>query len=422
MTPRLLRHDVAWALAGNAGFSACQWAVLVAIARFGTASDVGAFAFGLALVGPIMMLAGLHLRAVQATDAAGTFAFGSYLGLRLLTTLAALVAISAVAWAVGGTALWPLVIALAVAKGIEAVADVLHGRLQCQEQQPRISASMLARGVVSVTAVVAALATGQGLIAAVACMTLGWLGCLLLIDLPAVSRSSSLRPNLRPATLAPLFWTALPMGGVMALGTLSVNVPRYALQASSGAAALGHFAAIAYLFVAAMQPMLAVGAVVSPRLARLYRHDLTAYQHLVRRTMLVAGGLGVALVGTVAVAGGPILAAVYAPEYAAHVRAFEWTAVATAIGFVASTFGYSVTAARRFHAQLATALLALITCAATSAWLVPSHGLVGAAWALGCTEAVRAVCGFVVYSDVVARHPANTTLPSSAPAEVARAS
>ena len=39
-----LRRNVAWALAGNLGYSACQWGVLVCIAKLGTAADVGRFA------------------------------------------------------------------------------------------------------------------------------------------------------------------------------------------------------------------------------------------------------------------------------------------------------------------------------------------------------------------------------------------
>ncbi len=48
-----LRRNVAWALAGNLGYSACQWGVLVCIAKLGTAADVGRFALGLALTAPV---------------------------------------------------------------------------------------------------------------------------------------------------------------------------------------------------------------------------------------------------------------------------------------------------------------------------------------------------------------------------------
>ena len=78
-----LRSNVAWALAGNVGYAACQWAVLVVVARLGSAADVGRLALGLALSAPVMILANLQLRAVQATDALHEHPFGIYLGLRL---------------------------------------------------------------------------------------------------------------------------------------------------------------------------------------------------------------------------------------------------------------------------------------------------------------------------------------------------
>ena len=419
MTSDSLRANVIWAFAGNGGYALCQWGILIAIAKLGSATDVGSFALALALTGPPMMFANLHLRAVQATDAADVFPFGNYLGLRLLTSALALMLIAGLALATQGRGeRLALVGLVGAAKAIESICDVLYGRLQRDERQRRIAMSMLVRGMVSVAAVGGTLASGGTVVDAIAMMAAGWLGCLLVIDLPSVRATTSLRPVFTRAALAPLAWTALPMGCVMALGSLTTNLPRYALEAASGTQALGHFAAIAYLFVATMQPMLAVGAAVSPRLARLYQCDVIAYQQLVRRTVQIAIVLGLLVISGVLTGGARLLSAVYTPDYAVHIRAFEWAAVATGLGFVASALGYAATAARRFHAQLLTAVIALCTCAIASALLVPSHGLVGAAWAIGCTEAVRTLCGLVIYTDTVARrapHPAPSLI-----AEVAR--
>src|SRR5439155_8405554 len=61
-----LRRNVAWALAGNLGYSACQWGVLVCIATIAPAADAGQFALGLALTSPIISLTTLNLRLLHA--------------------------------------------------------------------------------------------------------------------------------------------------------------------------------------------------------------------------------------------------------------------------------------------------------------------------------------------------------------------
>src|SRR5947199_9712010 len=90
-----LRRNVAWALVGNLGYSACQWGVLVCMAKLGTETDVGRFALGLALTAPIITLTNLNLRLVQSTDAREAYPFSTYMSARLIRTLLGPAAIAA---------------------------------------------------------------------------------------------------------------------------------------------------------------------------------------------------------------------------------------------------------------------------------------------------------------------------------------
>jgi len=75
--------------------------MLVVLARLGNPAMVGRFILGLAIATPVLMFTNMQLRAVLATDAAHQYAFGQYLGLRMLTTLAALPLILLIALAGG---------------------------------------------------------------------------------------------------------------------------------------------------------------------------------------------------------------------------------------------------------------------------------------------------------------------------------
>src|SRR5437870_12473778 len=103
-----LRCNVAWALAGNLGYSACQWGILICIAKLGTAADVGRFALGLALTAPVITLTNLNLRLLQSTDAREDHPFSVYMSVRLIGTVLGLAVIAAMAFGLGyeGTLLY----------------------------------------------------------------------------------------------------------------------------------------------------------------------------------------------------------------------------------------------------------------------------------------------------------------------------
>jgi O-antigen/teichoic acid export membrane protein len=72
----------------------------------------------------------------------------------------------------------------------------------------------------------------------------------------------------------------------------------------------------------------------------------------------------------------------YRPEYATHLNVFLWLLVATGIGYFCSFVGYAVTAARYFAIQVPIFVVSIVIIVGACAVLVPSHGLVGAAWAM----------------------------------------
>ena len=130
-----LRRNVAWALVGNLGYSACQWGVLVCMAKLGTATDVGRFALGLALTAPIITLTNLNLRLLQSTDAREDYPFSVYMSVRLIGTALGLVAIAAMAFGLGyhGVTLYLI---LAVATGVGFLGQALSYAVTAARRLP----------------------------------------------------------------------------------------------------------------------------------------------------------------------------------------------------------------------------------------------------------------------------------------------
>jgi O-antigen/teichoic acid export membrane protein len=136
----------------------------------------------------------------------------------------------------------------------------------------------------------------------------------------------------------------------------------------------------------------ALGQAASPRLSKVYASgDARSFRGLFAKLLAIAACIGVVGVVVAAVAGRPILLVLYRPEYASANMVFTWVALATAISYVASIVGYTLTAAQVFVAQAP--LFAGVSAATTAAsgLLVPRFGLHGAAWALVIGNAVQLI-------------------------------
>src|SRR5436305_2284163 len=94
---RSLRTDFTWVLAGNIFYSACQWLIVVVLAKLGTPQKLGEYAWGLAISAPIVLFANFQLRSLLASDLVERFRFAEYLNFRLVTLGLALGVVAVVA-------------------------------------------------------------------------------------------------------------------------------------------------------------------------------------------------------------------------------------------------------------------------------------------------------------------------------------
>ena len=383
-------ENFAWILSGRGVYAIGQWAMLAGLAKLSDPSTVGQFALGLAVAAPVIQLANLQLRGVQATDARDEYAFGEYLALRSITTPAALLIIGAVAVFGYGPEMAAVILLVGLSKAAESLSDVHHGLMQRHERLDPIGQSLIAKSVISTLAFLGLLAATGSLVWALWSLVASWSLVLVLFDIPRARSivaqlrpGESVRPVWSPGRLWRLARLALPLGITMLLISLMTNVPRYVIEADLGESQLGIFAALSYVVVAGTTVIYALGEAATPRLARCFVDPSGgSFGGLLLKLLLVgaaAGGVGVLVAY---LWGGELLRLLYTDEYGSHQTLFVWIMAAGAVGYGASIFGFAMTAARQFRVQvpLFTVVLAVT---ATGCWiLVPRHGLVGAAWAL----------------------------------------
>lgn len=391
---RSLGSSVAWTISGNVGYAACQWLILVALAKLGSPEQVGQFALGLGLTAPIMLLSNLNLRAVQATDTRNDHPFSEYVRLRIATTaVSLLVCLGIVAFASFSLDTALVVGFMALAKASESISDVYYGRLQKHERMDRVARSMLARGILSLTVITFLVwATGSVVWGSLG-LFLTWLAVLVGYDIrfrfqgeDHVSFRSDLKHSWRWRDLKPLLplaLLALPLGVVQMLISLHANVPRFFIQAVAGEHELGIYSAIAYVTVAGSTVVVSVGQAVSPRLAQFHAEgNRTAFAGLLGKLAALFTLCCVTGVAIVLVAGKPILTFLYTADYADRTPILLLLTISFWPGAVVSVFGFGITAARRFRPQVPLVAMSVAVATGSSALLIPRMGAIGGAWAV----------------------------------------
>ena len=214
-------------------------------------------------------------------------------------------------------------------------------------------------------------------------------------------RNRVLQPRFNATDLRSLVGLSLPLGLVMMLISLNVNIPRYFIEHHLGDRELGIFSALSYLMVAGNIVVSALGQSASPRLAQYYAAGKSKdFQNLIVKTVLVGALLGGVSVFVAAIAGQQILTILHRPEYAERGYLFLLLMIAGGISYVASFLGYGMTAAQYFRVQMPLFTVATGISALTCFWLIPSQGLVGAAIASIVSAIVQAIfsLGVIVYA------------------------
>lgn len=404
-----LKHNFSWTLAGNIVYTGCQWGMLVALAKLGTTAVVGIFALAFAVTAPVIMFAGLQLRAVQATDARRDFSFGDYLALRLATMIAAMLAIVVII-AVSGFRLEIILVtgAIALAKVFESISDIFYGLLQQHERMDRIAISMTIKGILSLFAFTITFYLTKSIVWSSVALAIAWGLVLVIYDIRSgifilcrthgfEGYKSALKPRWNRSILANLALLALPLGFVMLLMSLNGNIPRYFIQRYMGEGSLGVFAAVSALMVAGTTIVGALGQSASPRLSRHYAMgDRPAYISLLIKLVGVGAVLGIVGIAVAVFGGKWLLAVLYGSEYALQSDLFIWIMLAAGASYAQSFLGYGVTAARRFAIQAP--LLAVVTGVTTLGCilLMPSFGIVGAGIAVFIASVVHAVGNMMI--------------------------
>jgi O-antigen/teichoic acid export membrane protein len=396
---RSLLSGASWSVLGQMSLALSQWGIVVVLARLATPAAVGEFALGMALTAPLFGFSNMCLAQLQATDVAEEQAFGAYAGVRLLSTVAALLVLPLLVMTTsGGLQAMAPALMCGVARAADGASDVCYGAQQRHGRFREIGQSMLLRSVLCMACVLLVLQVSNTGVAAAVGLALSWLLCAMLFDLAAIrrlleslGRASQWKFQWKWQSIAAIAREGLPLSMVTGLNMVAINLPRYWVERELGAAQLGYFVAVAYLMIAANMVIAAGSQVLVPRLAEDFQRAPRRYCRTVLYLIIAAGLAGVLCLVLAVVAGPQIMTLIYTSRYASLQSTFLWTMAGTWVLMLVAVTGVAMTAARRFRVQVWNSLAAAAATAVACAAFVKPFGLDGAAIAVLIGLAVKLV-------------------------------
>lgn len=394
--PRSLLKNISWSFVGLAGYAASQWGMLIVLARLTSPEIVGQFTISLAFTSPIMLLAGLDLRLVQAADANRQFAFSDYLGLRLVMALIAFALITILNVLLGYEAgISTIIVAMAVAKSLEMQSDAFHGLFQQRERMDLFAQSLLTRGAISLVLFATAMHVTQSLTVGVVALGASSLAVILQRDVPNALKflpggwSGLLNSTVAPEQMFRLFVAALPAGLRAFLVSFESSLPNFFLQKFHGDHAVGSFAALAYSLVVVLTFARSFNQPAVPRLAMLSAQgDAAGFHRLLRRLCALGALLGGAGMVAVLIGGHLFLNLAYGQTYAEQYPILIILMAASAIRLAGLPVAAALASLNCFTTLFVTQIVAVASLACFSVVLVPSYGLQGAAYAISLVSIV----------------------------------
>ncbi len=384
-----LAANIAWNTAGKLMYAASRAVILLLLAKLGSAAMVGQYALAFAVTAPVFLLTDLDLRSILSTTTDRRNDFQNFLGLRLISSCAALLVVAVIALMQKPEAR-AVIFLVGLAKGIESISDMIYGLLQKNERLDKVGISLMIKSVLSVVAISLPLLLAHSLVIGALGMAVAFLILLMVYDIPAARAYTGLRLRLEPRQLLALARLSLPLGLVLMFSSVIKNLSNYFIEAFHGSASLGYFSAMVYIMVTGSLVVSALSQSASARLARLHAQgDRGGFRKLYARMVLLVSLLGAGMLFVAAVGGRQILSLLYQPDYAVWSQVFIVIIGAAAFSYVSEITAAALTAMHAFVIQPIVSGAVLLAGLAANALLVPRMGLTGAAICLVISSALQ---------------------------------
>lgn len=241
-----LQKNMAWNSIGSLIYLGCSWLITVLVVTLSTDyADSGALAVAMAVGNLVASISLFKVRPVQVSVSDDSFSTGDFVGLRIATSLFALLFVFIYSSVTVAPSNYGVVALYALFKVAESFVDVFHGVFQKHNRLDYAGKSQIIRGVLLLASFVIGLSLFRSLVISILLMALSSLMVILLYDRAIALSYGSISPRFNRSVLSSLIRKCFAGFVSSLLITMVVSVVRQSYGISFGNEELGHYAAVA---------------------------------------------------------------------------------------------------------------------------------------------------------------------------------
>ena len=241
-----LQKNMAWNSIGSLIYLGCSWLTTVLVVTLSTDyADSGALAVAMAAGNLVASISLFKVRPVQVSVSDDSFSTGDFVGLRIATSLFALLFVFIYSSVTVTPGNYGVVALYALFKVVESFVDVFHGVFQKHNRLDYAGKSQIIRGVLLLASFVIGLSLFRSLATSILLMALSSLMAILLYDRVIALSYGSISPRFNGLVLSSLIRKCFAGFVSSLLITMVVSVARQSYGISFGNEELGHYAAVA---------------------------------------------------------------------------------------------------------------------------------------------------------------------------------
>ena len=412
MRQQSLKVNFSWTILGNSLYAFSQWYIVFILAKIGNPELVGIYSLGLAISAPILMLTGLQLRTVQATDQASIYSFGTYLSLRIITSSFSMILILIILFFLNYNEQKNIVIILiSLSRVIDTLSDITFGLIQKYERMDLISQSRIINSLLTILMITISIIYFDSLIIGCLLLLLISIFMFLAIDLRNARKFSSIKLKFDITSYKKLVRLSLPLGIVLMLASLNTNIPRYLIEYFLSSKELGFFTAIVFFITGGQTLITALTQSAAPRLAKLYFFkEFKQFRVLLLKLIGIGILLSIISIIITIIFGESILELFYTEEYREYYTLFVLLMISTLFIYPSAFIGCGLTASRKFKVQPLIETVSLLFTIVGCLILIPKLGLNGAAIVIIIASMIQLIIKVVILYHLIAKDESKESL------------
>lgn len=391
----ILTKRLSWSFIGNSIFALSLWLILSMISRNYGVELLGWYSYCLAIISPIFSLLSFNLKAYQSTDVELEYDFYFYFRFRVFFVIVSVLFLFFISFFLEVDKGYYLVFMLLVfLKVSEFVSDVCHGEFIRNDLVRNVGFSLLLRGLVSLLCLFFVSYISESYLAFIFLLVVSYVLILVFYDLRKVSLYQS--NKLGFDEYKKIFITVFPLGVVVFVNVLCVNIPKYFVEYYEGMEMLGVYTGVSYFIIVGSVFMNSLGQVTVPLIRRSFISGGKPQRFLFIMYSF-AGLLSILGVFIAYILGEYFLVLFYGNGFVGYQEYLVFIMIVASLMYFSTVGGIFLTSMKLFKEQGYVSVIFMLFSLVSCYYLVPLFGLWGAAYSLFISYSVKIFCILFVY-------------------------